>query len=166
MPAFRTISAITAMFMGGQRVRTLHDGAGGRGVRVCCAPTSPYVVTMAYSNRWAFALLAYVFAGLAMIGVVVPGIPTFPFLLLAAWAAARGSERLHAWLYGHPRFGQSLRDWERNRAVTRRSKVMALGLLTASWVILYFRVDSAWLLGALALLFITVGTFLATRPEP
>lgn len=101
-----------------------------------------------------------------MIGVVVPGIPTFPFLLLAAWAAARGSKRLHDWLYAHPRFGQSLIDWERKRAVSRRVKVIAIGLLVMSWIIMYWRVGNAWLLLALGLLFITVGTFLATRPEP
>jgi uncharacterized protein len=101
-----------------------------------------------------------------MVGVVVPGIPTFPFLLLAAWSASKGSKRLHAWLYGHPRFGQDLVDWERNRAVSRRSKVVAIGLLVVSWAIMWWRMDAPWLLAALALLFITVGTFLATRPEP
>lgn len=111
-------------------------------------------------------MLAYVCVGLAMVGVVVPGIPTFPFLLLAAWSAARGSKRLHDWLYAHPRFGQSLIDWEQKRAVSRRVKVIAIVLLVMSWIIMYWRVGSVWVLVALALLFITVGTFLATRPEP
>lgn len=101
-----------------------------------------------------------------MVGVVVPGIPTVPFLLLAAWSASKGSKRLHAWLYGHPRFGQDLVDWDQKRAVSRRSKVIAIGLLVLSWVIMWWRIDNPWLLSALALLFITVGTFLATRPEP
>lgn len=116
--------------------------------------------------RWSYAILAYLCVGLAMIGVVVPGIPTFPFLLLAAWAAARGSKRLHDWLYSHPRFGQSLIDWERKRAVSRRTKVVAIGLLVMSWIIMYWRVGNVWLLLALGILFITVGTFVATRPEP
>jgi uncharacterized protein len=116
--------------------------------------------------RWAYAVLAYVCVGLAMVGVVVPGIPTFPFLLLAAWAAARGSKRLHDWLYTHPRFGQSLIDWEQKRAVSRRTKAIAISLLVLSWVIMYWRGDSVGLLAALAALFVTVGTFLATRAEP
>jgi uncharacterized protein len=116
--------------------------------------------------RWAYAALAYLAVGLAMVGVVVPGIPTFPFLLLAAWAAARGSKRLHAWLYAHPRFGQALIDWEEKRAFSRRAKVVTIGLLVVSWVIMWWRVDSPWLLAALAALFLTVATFLATRPEP
>jgi uncharacterized protein len=116
--------------------------------------------------RWPFAVLAYLLVGVAMVGVVVPGLPTFPFLLLAAWAAARGSRRLHDWLHAHPRFGRSLADWERKRAIARRSKAGAIGLLAVSWLIMYWRVGSAWLLAALALLFVVVGTYIATRAEP
>lgn len=117
-------------------------------------------------TRWAFTALAYLFVGLAMVGVVVPGVPTFPFLLLAAWCASRGSKRLHAWLYSHPRFGQSLIDWEQNRAVSMRSKAIAIALLALSWLIMWWRTDSVWLLTVLALFFATVGAFLLTRPEP
>ena len=48
--------------------------------------------------RWAWWLLAYVSLGLGIVGIVVPGLPTVPFVLLSAFAAARGSERLpRAW---------------------------------------------------------------------
>jgi uncharacterized protein len=117
-------------------------------------------------RRWPYAALAYVCVGLAMIGVVLPGLPTVPFLLLAAWAAARGSERLHRWLYKHPRFGQSLIDWEQKRAISRRSKVATVVLLVISWSIMYWRVDSAWLLAGLALLFTGVAAFVVSRAEP
>jgi uncharacterized protein len=117
-------------------------------------------------TRWPFAALAYICVGLALIGVVVPGLPTFPFLLLAAWAAARGSKRLHDWLYAHPQFGQSLIDWEQNRSVSRRSKVWAIALLVLSWLIMCWRVGTGWLLAGLALLFLVVGSFVASRPEP
>ncbi len=116
--------------------------------------------------RWPFAVLAYLFTGLALVGVVVPGLPTFPFLLLAAWAAARGSKRLHDWLYEHPRFGAALIDWERERAVSRRSKALAVALMAVSWVIMLWRVDNPWVPAGLAVLFLVVGTYVATRPEP
>ncbi len=116
--------------------------------------------------RWPSLLLAYLFLALALVGVVLPGLPTVPFLLLAAWFAARGSERLHHWLYAHPHFGALLIDWEQQGAVSRRSKRIAVVLLTVSWGIMYWRIDSAWLLAALALLFGAVATFLLTRPEP
>ena len=117
-------------------------------------------------TRWPFAVLAYLFVGLALVGVVVPGLPTFPFLLLAAWAAARGSERLHQWLYDHPRFGAALIEWERERAVSRRSKIAAVALMAVSWVIMLWRVDNPWVPAGLAVLFLTVGSYVVSRPEP
>ncbi|MFO7895281.1 MAG: YbaN family protein [Longimicrobiales bacterium] len=116
--------------------------------------------------RWPFAVLAYLFTGLALVGVVVPGLPTFPFLLLAAWAAARGSKRLHDWLYDHPRFGAALIEWEQERAVSRRSKTLAVALMALSWLIMVWRVDNIWVPVGLAALFLVVGTYVVTRPEP
>lgn len=116
--------------------------------------------------RWTALILAYVFLGLALIGVVLPGVPTVPFLLLSAWFSAKGSRRLHRWLYSHPHFGKLLIDWEQQGAVSRSSKVLATVFMAASWVIMYFRVDNVWLPAGLALLFVCVLAFLWSRPEP
>ena len=117
-------------------------------------------------SRWWFAALAYLFAGLALLGVFLPGLPTTPFVLLAAWAASRGSQRLHDWLYEHPRLGPPLRDWRDERAITLRARMLALGLLALSWVLMWLRgVPGALLMGT-GVLFIAVGTFVATRPQP
>lgn len=116
--------------------------------------------------RWPALMMAYVFLVLAVIGIVLPGLPTVPFLLLAAWFAARGSQRLHRWLYTHPRFGSMLIDWEQQGAISRRSKRVAVALLTLSWFVMYWRIDNDWLLTALALLFVVLAIFLLTRPEP
>jgi uncharacterized protein len=117
-------------------------------------------------RRWAYALLAYVAVALALVGAILPLIPTVPFLLLAAWAASRGSDRLHRWLYDHPRFGQALIDWEQSHAISRRTKVVTVLLLAASWTIMYVRVGIPWLLAAMALLFAAVLAFVLTRAEP
>ena len=116
--------------------------------------------------RLAALILAYLFLGLAIVGVVLPGVPTVPFLLLTAWFAAKGSERLHRWLYAHPHLGKLLIDWEQQGAVSRSSKVAAVVLLTISWGIMYTRIDHPWLMAGLALLFIAIIVFLVTRPEP
>lgn len=117
-------------------------------------------------KKWLFLVLAYVFLGLALIGMVLPGLPTVPFLLLAAWFAARGSEKLHTWLYAHPHLGTLLIDWEREGAVSRKSKVVAIVMLIISWLILFSRGISPILLTCLAVFFSLVATFLLTRPEP
>lgn len=116
--------------------------------------------------RWPFAVLAYLFTGLALVGVFVPGLPTTPFVLLAAWAASRGSQRLHDWLYDHPRLGPPLRDWRDQRAVTIRARVIALSFLALSWAIMYLRGIPAAVLALVGALFIVVGTYVATRPRP
>ena len=62
--------------------------------------------------RLAWWLLAYASLGLGFIGIFVPVLPTVPFILLSAFAAARGSERLHRRLLEHRLFGPMIRDWE------------------------------------------------------
>lgn len=116
--------------------------------------------------RWPFAILAYTCVGLAVAGVLLPGLPTVPFLLVAAWAAARGSDRLSAWIDDHRHFGPLLRDWREQRAIPRRAKVTGVALLALSWVLIVWRTASPWLPWAMAALFITVAIFLVSRPEP
>jgi hypothetical protein len=111
-------------------------------------------------------IFAYIFLALAFVGVFLPGLPTVPFLLLAAWCAARGSDKLHSWLYAHPRLGKLLIDWELERAISRSSKVLAILMLIISWFVMYFRLNNLWLLSGLAVLFVTVAAYLVSRPEP
>jgi hypothetical protein len=116
--------------------------------------------------RLAALILAYFFLALAIVGMFLPGLPTVPFLLLTAWFAARGSERLHSWLYAHPHLGKLLIDWEQQGAVSRTSKVIAVLMLITSWVVMYRRLDNAWVLAGIAVLFVAIATYLASRPEP
>ncbi|AFG38330.1 hypothetical protein Spiaf_2297 [Spirochaeta africana DSM 8902] len=69
----------------------------------------------------------------ALAAVAVRGIPTTPFLLLAAWALSRSSPRLHAWMQRHPRLGPLLRDIREGRGISLRLKLWALA---AAWVML------------------------------
>ena len=56
-------------------------------------------------SRLLFGLLAYVSLGIGLVAIVIPGLPTTEFILLAAWAATRSSPRLSAWLENHRLFG-------------------------------------------------------------
>jgi len=78
---------------------------------------------------------------LGLLGVLLPGLPTTPFVLLAAACYAKASPRLHHWMLNHRWIGPMLRDWERDRSLTRRSKVVAVGsmLLMVSLSIWSFR---------------------------
>ena len=63
---------------------------------------------------------------LGLIGVVLPGLPTTPFILLAAACYAKASPKLHAWLLNHRWFGPMLRDWERDHSLAKRTKIIAV----------------------------------------
>lgn len=113
-----------------------------------------------------YLILAYLSAGLGIIGAFLPVLPTTPFLLVAAWAATRGSPELHRWLHEHPRFGPPLIAWEEKRAVATPTKWLALSLMAASWLIMLLLTET-WVVPAITgVLFLSVGAFLITRPVP
>lgn len=113
-----------------------------------------------------YTLLAILCIALALLGLVIPGLPTTPFLLLAAWAANRGSPRLHRWLIHHRHLGPPLRDWEQQRAVRPRAKLLAVTLLAASWGLMLWRGIAPAVLVPLTLAFVAVAAFVVTRPSP
>ena len=89
----------------------------------------PPTAAQLHSSRTVRALLwigGSVSLLLGLVGVVLPGLPTTPFILLAAACYAKASPRLHAWLLNHRWFGAMLRDWERERSLTRRTKTVAV----------------------------------------
>jgi uncharacterized membrane protein YbaN (DUF454 family) len=109
--------------------------------------------------------LGLVSTGLALVGAVLPLVPTTPFLLVAAWAAARSSPELHAWILDHPRFGPLLRDWQEHRALRPRTKIVALLLLAASWLIMMATVEPPLARIIASAIMLIVAVFLATRPS-
>lgn len=116
--------------------------------------------------RYALLALGGAATGLAALGVFLPVLPTTPFLLLAVWAFARASPRLHAWLYEHPRFGPFLRDWRDEGAIPRRAKVAAvLGMLLA-WHIVFFTVANPWVPAAVGVCLGLVAAYVVSRPIP
>ena len=82
--------------------------------------------------RTAWLALGVVSLGLGAAGIVLPLLPTTPFLLLAAWAFAIGSERLHRRLLEHRRFGPAILEWRHHGRVPLKAKVLATLLLATS----------------------------------
>lgn len=118
------------------------------------------------TTRWPYALLAYLCTALALAGVLLPGLPTVPFLLVAAWGAGRGSERLDRWLRSHRQLGPLLHCWERERAIPGRAKQWAVVLLAFSWLWMAWKSSGPWVPAGTALLFIAVAAYVLTRPTP
>lgn len=117
-------------------------------------------------RRLPWQCLACSSVALGAVGVFLPLLPTTPFILLAAWAAAKGSPRVQQWLHRHPQFGPLLLAWHTEGAVPTGAKVTALILLTISWAFLWWLQSTALVLGITGVLFLLVGAFLVTRPRP
>lgn len=112
--------------------------------------------------------LLYVAAGLvcvalAYVGVLVPGLPTTPWVLLAGYCFSRSSPRLERWLKRSPVFGRLLRDWDEHRGIRRPVKVLAVCLVvtvvTLSIVFGGLPVWVKWVIGGLALVGLSVIVF-------
>ncbi len=120
--------------------------------------------------RWLLWLAGTVSLALGLIGVVLPGLPTTPFVLLAAACYAKASPRLHGWLIHHRLLGPMVRDWEQHRSLTRRTKTVAIGSMVvmvglSAWG---FR-HQPWVLAALlaaAAIGLVVVARIPTRERP
>lgn len=76
-----------------------------------------------------FILLGSLLLGIGGIGIVVPGLPTTPFMLLAAALFAKASPRLHNWLISHKIFGPLIKDYRENKALPRKIKIIAITMV-------------------------------------
>ncbi|WP_020208937.1 YbaN family protein [Gilvimarinus chinensis] len=115
--------------------------------------------------RLPWLILAWLCVLLGMIGVFFPVMPTVPFLLVAAWAASKGSPKLHNWLYSHPRFGPLLSAWHERKAVPRYAKRLTPLLLIMSLVIMGVAGIPPWVMASCAAIFIAVTAYLWSRPD-
>ncbi len=108
-------------------------------------------------TRTVYQSLGVLFLILAIIGVVLPLLPTTPFLLVAAACFARSSEKWHAWLLANGTFGPMIRQWEANRCISLRIKTIAiLSMLCVGGFSIFFAIDDNRVRIAGALL-ITIG---------
>lgn len=100
--------------------------------------------------------------GLGIVGIILPVLPTTPFLLLAAFCYGRGSEGFYQWLVYRSPFGSHIRDYRDGKGVPLRQKLITLTLLwlTIGATILFI-LESGWLKALLFVIAIGVTTHLS-----
>ena len=122
---------------------------------VLCAPVRVGLLAFGWLN-----------IGLAVIGMVLPVMPTTVFLLIALWAFSKSSLRFHRWLYEHPTLGRTIREWHEHRVIPVRAKIMAVGMMASSLTYVTLFVADGWALPlALAMSLSAVAAFIVSRPS-
>jgi len=115
--------------------------------------------------RFIYFILGWLSLGAGLLGIVLPLLPTTPFLLLAAFCFQRSSERVHRWLLQQPTLGPIIRDWNQHQVIRPRVKWISILSL---WALLSYPVFfKAELHTVIKLVMILVGTsvtwFIVTR---
>ena len=108
------------------------------------------------------ALLAF---AIGIVGVVVPVLPTVPFLILSAWAASKGWPAFELWLLEHRFYGPHIRQWREQGIVPRTAKIWAVLTMLCSAVVLQLLDTPRWLQLGAPLMMAVVAVWLWRRPE-
>ena len=116
--------------------RRCANGGGGFTPRRNGLVSSLMVVRMlrpkiGHIKKWLLVSVGCIAMILGVIGLVLPGLPTTPFVLLAAACFAKASPQLHSRLLQHRLLGPTLRDWETHRSLSLKVKCFATSLMLA-----------------------------------
>jgi uncharacterized membrane protein YbaN (DUF454 family) len=114
--------------------------------------------------RYGLIAFGWLNVALGAIGVVVPGMPTTVFMLIAVWAFSKSSERFRIWLYEHKTFGPPIRDWHEHRVIPLQAKILAVGTMSLSVAIIAIFVAKSFMLPVIAAAcMVPVAIFIVTR---
>ncbi|KAA2237055.1 DUF454 domain-containing protein [Salinarimonas soli] len=107
----------------------------------------------------------WVFVGLGVLGLILPLMPGVVFFILAAACFSRSSPRFEAWLVNHRVLGPPIVSWRRTGAIPRPAKAVACLSMAASWGLLWLTSAPGFVKIGMAVLFLGLGAYVATRPE-
>ena len=110
----------------------------------------------------------WVFVGLAALGVVLPLLPTTPFLLVAAACFARSSPRFYDWLLQNRVFGPLIRNWRESRSIPLHVKAVSIVMiaLVGGGSVVFFVANPWARLGVLAVLLTLIAWLLWVPTTP
>ena len=91
-----------------------------------------------------YILLGFIFTGIGAIGVVLPILPTTPFLLLALFFLTKGSSRVENWFKQTKLYKNHLDDFVKERSMTLKTKVMLLSFASTMLMIAFFMMENLY----------------------
>ena len=113
--------------------------------------------------RILFIALGFIFLGVGAVGIVVPILPTTPFLLLASFFFAKGSKRFHDWFLSTKLYKRYLESFVKSRAMTLKGKLTILIPVSCILIITFILVDNIYARIVLAILFVSKYVYFFTQ---
>jgi hypothetical protein len=99
-----------------------------------------------------------------IVGAFIPILPTTPFLILSAFLFSKSSPKLHKWILDLPIAGVGIRDWQDNRVIRPRAKVLCTLMIFLSLGIIYVNAKIPILVKTLVtLVILPVWSFVISR---
>ncbi len=83
-----------------------------------------------FIKKNALIILGFISLLLGIIGAFLPVLPTTPFAILAAYLFSKSSPKLHRWILGLKYIGPLVADWESNKVIRPKAKIMCTLLIT------------------------------------
>ena len=92
-------------------------------------------------KKMLLVIIGCIGVGLGALGVVLPILPTVPFLLLAAFCFARSSERLNNWFIGTKLYKNNLESYVKGEGMTRKTKIKIMVTVTVLMTVGFIMMD-------------------------
>lgn len=118
------------------------------------------------NTRFLWLLAGLTAVAVGAVGLVVPLLPTTPFLLVAAFAFGRSSERLTKWLREHGTLGPLVNNWHRDGSIDRKTKWSSIVVIVATPLITWLLDAPLWVVIVQVVVLSTAAVFILTRPSP
>lgn len=116
-------------------------------------------------QRICYLALGHIFVVLAVIGAILPVMPTVVFLIGAAWAYGKGSVRLQKMIHEHPKYGPMILNWEKYGVIPKKAKILAGIMMTGSVIICFLTAHHFIWPGIAAITMAIVYAYIWTRPS-
>ena len=117
-------------------------------------------------RRLIYLGIGWLSLGMAIAGVILPILPTTPFLLVAVWAFGKSSPELAEKIRNHRVFGPQVRDWQDHGVISPKAKLLAITIMSAmgGWLWVYGNLP-AWLTLLIIAVMAGAGLFVGSRPS-
>jgi uncharacterized protein len=117
-------------------------------------------------KKYIYLAAGWFSVGLAIMGIILPILPTTPFLLVAVWAFSRSSPELAERIRNHKTFGPLVRDWQDAGVIPFKAKILAMAMMTGASVYLWFYSSAPGWVAVIAIAsMMAIAIYILSRPS-